>query len=76
MSNRLQRGGLLFALVLVGASAEAQDVADAIYSGGPILTIDDKQPVVEAVAVRDGCTLAVGKTDAVLAYRGESTGCR
>ena len=62
MSSRQQRGGLLFALVLVGVSAEAQDVADAIYRGGPILTIDDKQAMVESVPVRDGRSLVVSMT--------------
>ena len=38
----------------------ATEVADTIYLGGPILTIDDKAPRAEAVAVADGLILAVG----------------
>jgi hypothetical protein len=34
MSNQLQRGGLLLALVLVGANAEAQDEEEILGSGG------------------------------------------
>jgi predicted amidohydrolase YtcJ len=34
--------------------------ADAIYSGGPIVTVNDAQPTVEALAVKDGRILAVG----------------
>jgi predicted amidohydrolase YtcJ len=60
-------------LTVCGISAYAQEEADTIYRGGPILTIDDKQPIVEAVAVRDGRILAVGNTDSVLAHRGDST---
>ena len=38
----------------------AAEVADAIYFGGPIVTIDDANPTVEAVAVREGRIQAVG----------------
>jgi predicted amidohydrolase YtcJ len=38
-----------------GASA-----ADAIYTGGDIVTVNDAQPTAEAVAVKDGKILAVG----------------
>ena len=41
----------------------ATEVADTIYLGGPILTIDDKAPRAEAVAVADGLILAVGGRD-------------
>jgi predicted amidohydrolase YtcJ len=64
---------LLLALALFGCGTDTQEVADTIYSGGPILTMDDEQPIVEAVAVRDGRILAVGDTDSVLAHRGDST---
>ncbi len=71
--NRFQRSVLLSVLAFLVASVHAEEVADTIYSGGPILTIDDNQPMVEAVAVRDGRIVAVGKTDAVMAFRGDST---
>ena len=35
-------------------------VADAIYAGGDIVTVNDAQPDAEAVAVKDGKILAVG----------------
>jgi len=73
MKKMLLRVSLSLTLTLSGISANAQEKADTIYSGGPILTIDDKQPFVEAVAVRDGRILAVGETDSVLAHRGDST---
>lgn len=48
--------------------------ADAIYTGGDIVTIDDRQPVAEAVAVSHGRISAVGTRDAVLAeQRGSAT---
>ena len=59
-------------LMMAGAAA-AQDVADTIYSGGPILTMNDAQPTAEAVAVKDGRIIAVGGLAEVEAYRGEAT---
>lgn len=53
------------------AGAWAQ--ADTIYTGGPILTINDDQPRVEAVAVKDGRILAIGTSDSVMATRGDRT---
>lgn len=53
--------------------ANAQDVADTIYSGGPILTINDGQPKVEAVAVKDGRILAAGTLADISAFKGETT---
>ncbi len=41
-----------------------------IYSGGPILTMNDAQPKAEAIAVRDGRILAVGTRAAVEAKAG------
>jgi predicted amidohydrolase YtcJ len=48
----------------LGTSAYANN-ADAIYFGGPIVTIDDKQPNVEAVAVKNGKIIAVGARSTV-----------
>jgi len=73
VTHSLSHTGLFLALVLSGISACGQEAADTIYSGGPILTIDDAQPVAEAVAVRDGRILAVGDAASVFAYRGSST---
>ena len=53
--------------------ANAQDVADTIYSGGPILTINDGQPKVEAVAVKDGRILAAGTLADISTFQGETT---
>jgi len=47
--------------------------ADLIYSGGPIVTINDAQPSAEAVAVRGGRILAVGTRAHVEATRGPGT---
>jgi predicted amidohydrolase YtcJ len=61
------------ALVSVPVRAPAQEVADTIYSGGPILTIDDTRPRAEAVAVRDGIIVAVGPLADLLSLQGDAT---
>jgi hypothetical protein len=48
--------------------------ADTIFSGGPILTINDAQPTAEAVAVKDGRILAVGaRAEIAKAHQGPKT---
>ena len=56
------------------AMAPAGVVADSIFGGGEIVTIDSAQPHVEAVAVKDGRILALG-TQAEMEgkYRGDVT---
>lgn len=59
-------------LCLSSAGAQAQ-IADRIFVGGPILTMNDAAMRAEAVAIKDGRILAVGSADAVMARRGEGT---
>ena len=68
-------GSPAVALLLAGCNAPQPGVpADAIYSGGPIVTVYDAQPTAEALAVRDGTILAVGSKAAVeRAHRGAAT---
>ncbi|MGD8559439.1 MAG: amidohydrolase family protein [Gammaproteobacteria bacterium] len=47
--------------------------ADTIYAGGNIITINDEQPSAEAVAVKDGRIIAVGKKDEVMKTAGKNT---
>jgi predicted amidohydrolase YtcJ len=54
-------------------SACSQNVADTIYSGGPILTMNDDAPTAEAVAVKDGRIIAAGTLDDLDDNRGSST---
>ena len=53
--------------------AQASGPADTIYSGGPILTINDAHPRAEAVAVKDGRIIGVGFLDEVMALKGDNT---
>ena len=73
MKTFVSRTSLILACALSGISACAQEIADTIYTGGPILTIDDARPTAESVAVKDGRILAVGDAASVSVHRGEST---
>ncbi|MFN9371757.1 MAG: amidohydrolase [Planctomycetaceae bacterium] len=55
------------------AVASGAEPADFIYSGGDVITINDRQPTAEAVAVRGGKIVAVGPRAEVLAWRGAAT---
>ncbi|MXU65086.1 amidohydrolase [Oceanomicrobium pacificus] len=61
------------ALLAAPATGSAEGVADTIYTGGPIVTIDDDAPTADAVAVRDGTILAVGPLAEVMAHQGDGT---
>jgi predicted amidohydrolase YtcJ len=54
--------------------AASTQAADAIYTGGDIVTVDDARPTVEALAVKDGKILAVGpRADIEAAHKGDAT---
>lgn len=54
-------------------AADGQVFADTIYHGGDIVTVNDKAPMAEALAVRDGKILAVGASRDVLKTAGPRT---
>ncbi len=68
-----------FALILAfsvacSSSPDAANTADAIYFGGPIVTVNDAQPTAEAVAVKDGKILMVGtRADLEKFHKGSTT---
>jgi predicted amidohydrolase YtcJ len=57
----------------LAAPASAQQAADSIWSGGSILTMNDKAMRAEAVAVAGGKILAVGKRSEVMKLKGPAT---
>ncbi|HYN58679.1 MAG TPA: amidohydrolase [Rubrivivax sp.] len=78
MNERLQRHMPVFAAAMAGcmtlaAPASAQQTADTIWSGGPIITMNDKAMRAEAVAVAGGKILAVGKRSDVMKLKGPAT---
>jgi len=52
---------------------QARPIAETIWTGGPILTMNDKAMRAEAVAVADGKILAVGKRSDVMKWMGPGT---
>ena len=61
---------LLSALFLFGCTSQK---ADMVISNGIIYTMDDFNPLAEAVAIRDGKIIAVGSEYAVESYIGSET---
>ena len=51
---------LVAGLISACTPKTSESVADSIYTGGNIITINDTQPSAESVAVKDGKILAVG----------------
>lgn len=68
-------GGLLSTFALLGCSElHAAASADSLYFGGDIVTLDDRQPAAEALAVAAGTIIAVGPRAQLEAeYRGANT---
>lgn len=60
------------ALLLASVCAFAQ-TADRIWSGGPILTMNDAAMRAEAIAEQDGRIIAVGSSEEVMQLRGPDT---
>ncbi|MDP3470280.1 MAG: amidohydrolase, partial [Algoriphagus sp.] len=50
-----------------------ENPADKVFVNGIIYTVDEANPKAQAVAVKDGLILAVGSTEEIQAYVGEST---
>ena len=62
------------ALCLAAAApAAAQPAADSIWSGGPILTMNDQAMRAQAVAVAGGRIVAVGSASEVMKLKGPAT---
>jgi predicted amidohydrolase YtcJ len=78
MIERFQRrasncaAAVAFCLV-AAAPLSAQQAADSIWSGGTILTMDDKAMRAEAVAVANGRIVAVGRRSDVMKLQGPTT---
>ena len=64
---------LTVAVVIVGQQAQNPINADLILHNGTIWTVDQKNPSVQAVAIKDGRFIAVGADSAALKFRGPNT---
>jgi len=66
-------GAALVASIAIAPTVAAHQTADSIWSGGPILTMNDKAMRAEAVAVANGKILAVGRRSEVMKLKGPAT---
>ena len=66
-------GAALVASIAIASPVAAQQTAESIWSGGPILTMNDKAMRAEAVAVANGRILAVGRRGDVMKLKGPQT---
>jgi hypothetical protein len=73
VTRRTFLAGVAAAALFAPAIARAAEEAEIIYSGGPVITVDDANPRAEAVAVRAGRILAVGSADSVMKHKGANT---
>lgn len=64
---------LFLALFAWACNSGPENPADSVYINGLIYTVDEANPKAQAVAVKDGLILAVGSTEEIQAYVGEST---
>jgi len=69
----LGTGAALVVSLAVASPVAAQQTADSIWSGGPILTMNDQAMRAEAVAVANGKILAVGSRSEVMKLKGPET---
>jgi hypothetical protein len=67
--TRISRGVAVLALVLNSSNAFCQ-VADRIFTGSNIVTVDAAHSEASAVAIADGLIIAVGELDEVMVHRG------
>lgn len=67
------RAGLCAALLGALGACSNDSGADLIFRGGPVLTINAEDQVAEAMAVRDGVIVAVGKEADVMVRRSGRT---
>ena len=65
---------LVLALATVfSCNNKPKETADTIYTNGKIYTVNEAQPWVEAVAVKDGKFIKVGTSAEIEALQGENT---
>ena len=73
MNPVFRHAALAGACLLLAVPALAQDTAHRIWSGGPILTMNDAAVRAEAVAEKGGKIVAVGPVAEVMKLKGAST---
>lgn len=65
--------GLIAGLIILVSACSSGEKADSIYFNGSIYTVDESNPQVEAVAVKDGMIMAVGSKSDIMKLQGDET---
>ena len=73
LGGMLAAGGLSSCALAASKGVNRDAKADSIYHGGPLLTMTRDGDLVEALAVKDGHILAVGKLADVMPRKGADT---
>jgi len=60
-------------LAIVGAVPAYGQVADKVFLGGSIVTVNDAKPFADAVAIKDGKILAVGSKEEIAKFQNAKT---
>lgn len=56
-----------------GGNGAPKEIAQTVYTNGNILTVDKENSAAQAIAIKDGKILAVGRSDAIAAHIGADT---
>lgn len=64
---------MVFMIAACARSPAPELVADVIYTGGDIITMNDSQPIAETIAIKDGKILMVGNEADIKKHKGNST---
>lgn len=72
MKSTLMKVLSLF-LLMMSALAQAAEPADIILVNGKIVTVDDRFTIAQALAIKGGRVVAVGRTEDIRALAGSST---
>lgn len=73
ISRQIVLLGVFAVLATLSVPTAARELADRVYLGGAILTMDDALPRAEALAIRKGEILAVGAKADVMRHVGSKT---
>ena len=75
LAKRIALSFIVCILIIFGGNGvlSQENKADKIFLGGDIITVDDKNPEAQAVAVRNGKILVIGSETEVLKYEGSNT---
>src|SRR5450755_4406792 len=60
-------------VILLIAFHKPAETADSIFINGKIITVDANNSIAQAVAVKDGKIVAVGKTEDIIKWKGAGT---